>query len=584
MPRVDPITLSVIWGGLLSGAEEAANTLQHTGYSEAVREGRDFSAGLFDVHGRLLAQADLGPGHLGSMPFAVQHMLDYYPRERLAAGDAIIMNDLYMGSGHLLDFYCMVPIFFGQTLVGFSVTCSHHIDVGGSAPGSQTIEGIVDHYQEGLRLLPVRLYHRSVLNEEVLRIVDANVRVPHKVLGDLRAQRLGCLDGERRFLRLIELYGVETIESCIEEILDRSETAVRDVIARIPKGVYEAEDHVDDCGRNTPPIRLKVKVTVEGTDLLFDFAGTDPQTVSGLNSPLNFTRSYCFWVLKAITTQHSIPQNAGQLRPVKLIAPEGCFLNPRRPAAAGARAVLNHRLAEVLLRALAPAVPHLVTGANSQFTNPTIGGVDPRTGSPYIFYDVLVGGLGGHQNGDGSEAMGPVFSLELLPVEINEASYPIRIEQMALITDSAGPGRHRGGCGIRKDVRVLSDTARFNNLSDRHRFQPWGVFGGGPGALGATILNAGSPDEEPLHSKGTYSLKKDDVVSFRLAGAGGYGDPFLRAPESVHRDVVDQLVSVEAARRDYGVVVNPETFELDREETERIRASAPKHSGEPRQP
>jgi N-methylhydantoinase B len=238
----------------------------------------------------------------------------------------------------------------------------------------------------------------------------------------------------------------------------------------------------------------------------------------------------------------------------------------------------------VLLRALAPAVPHLVTGANSQFTNPTIGGVDPRTGSPYIFYDVLVGGLGGHQNGDGSEAMGPVFSLELLPVEINEASYPIRIEQMTLITDSAGPGRHRGGCGIRKDVRVLSDTGRFNNLSDRHRFRPWGIFGGGPGALGATILNAGTTEEQPLHSKGTYSLKKDDVISFRLAGAGGYGDPFLRDPARVHRDVVDDLVSVEAARRDYGVAVNPATLEIDREETERIRAAATKRSGEPRQP
>ncbi len=582
MPHVDPITLSVIWGGLLSGAEEAANTLQHTGYSEAVREGRDFSAGIFDARGRLLAQADLGPGHLGSMPFAVQHMLDYYPRERLEPGDAIILNDLYMGSGHLLDFYCMVPVFFAGALVGFSVTCSHHIDVGGSAPGSQTIEGIVDHYQEGLRLLPVRLYHRSTLNEEVLRIVEANVRVPHKVLGDLRAQRLGCLDGERRLVRLIETYGIDTLEASIEAILDRSETAVRDVIATIPKGTYEAEDYVDDCGRNTPPIRLKVAVTVDGTDLVFDFTGTDPQTVSGLNSPLNFTRSYCFWIVKAITTQHSIPQNAGQLRPVKLIAPEGCFLNPRRPAAAGARAVLNHRLAEVLLRALAPAVPHLATGANSQFTNPTIGGVDPRTGAPYVFYDVLVGGLGGHEHGDGAEAMGPVFSLELLPIEINEASYPIRIEEMTFITDSAGPGHHRGGCGIRKDVRVLGETARFNNLSDRHKFQPWGLFGGGPGALGATVLNPGTASEQALHSKGTYELRRGDVVSFRLAGAGGYGDPFLRDPDAVRLDALDGLVTIESARRDYGVALEPRTLEIDRGETQRLRAGIVGRSPESR--
>ena len=542
-PLVDPITLSVIWGGLVSAAEEAANTLQHTGYSEAVREGRDFSAGIFDVRGRLLAQADLGPGHLGSMPFAVQHMLEYYPRERLEPGDAILMNDLYMGSGHLLDFYCMVPVFFRDTLVGFSVTCCHHIDVGGSAPGSQTIEGIVDHYQEGLRLLPVRHYHRSKPNEEVLRIIEGNVRVPHKVLGDLRAQRLGCLDGERRFVRIIERYGLETLQVCSEEILDRSEAAVREIIARIPKGTYEAEDYVDDTGRGSKPVRLKVAVRLDGTDVVFDFTGTDPQTVSGLNSPLNFTRSYCFWVVKAITTQHSIPQNEGQMRPVKLVAPEGCFVNPRRPAAAGARAVLNHRLAEVLLRALAPAVPHLATAANSQFTNPTIGGVDPRTGMPYVFYDLLVGGLGGYKGGDGAEAMGPVFSLELLPVEINETSYPVRIERMEFITDSAGSGQYRGGCGLRKDIRVLSETARFNNLSDRHRFQPWGLFGGKPGALGATILNPATAHETALHSKGTYELKAGDVVSFRLAGAGGYGDPFLRDPDAVRRDILDGLAA-----------------------------------------
>jgi N-methylhydantoinase B len=567
---VDSVTLSVIWGGLVSATEEAAHTLQHTAYSEAVREGRDFSTGVFDLRGRLLAQVDIGPGHLGSMPFAVQHMLRYYPVETLEPGDAVYMNDLYMGSGHLPDVFCMVPVFFEGRPVGFAVTCCHHVDVGGSAPGSQTVEGIVDHFQEGLRLLPVRVYRRGQPSAEVLRLIEGNVRLPHEVLGDLRAQRLGCLEAERRLLRLFGLYGEATMRAGVEVILDRSEQAVREVIGRIPPGRYEAEDLVDDCGRGSDPIRLKVAVSVEGTDLVFDFTGTDPQTASGLNSPLNFTRSYCYWVTKAITTQHHIPQNEGQMRPVRLVAPEGSFVNPRPPAGAGARALLNHRLSEVLLRALAPAVPHLVTAANSSYANPTIGGVDARSGAPFIFYDVVVGGLGAFRDGDGAEVTGPVFSVELLPAEVSEAMHPVRVERWELIADSAGPGTHRGGCGVRKDIRVLAD-GRFNNLADRHRFPPWGLFGGRPGQPGATILNPDTPGETALHSKGSYPVRAGDVVSFRVAGAGGYGDPGGRDPEAVRRDAADGLVSREAAERDYGVRLDPATGAVDPEATRRLR-------------
>lgn len=567
---VDPVTLSVVWGGLVAAAEEAASTVQHTGYSEAVREGRDFSAGVFDIAGRLLAQVDIGPGHLGSMPFAVQHMLRYYPLETLAPGDAVYLNDLYMGSGHLPDVYCMVPVFFRELCVGFAVTCCHHVDVGGSAPGSQGVEGIVDHYQEGLRLLPVRVYHQGIPNPEVLRIIEGNVRLPHKVLGDLRAQRLGCLAAAHRMCGLLERYGADTVTACADEILDRSERAVREVIARIPPGRHEAEEYIDDCGRGTGPIRIRVAVEIQGTDLVFDFTGTDPQTASGLNSPLNFTRSYCYWVTKAITTQHVIPQNEGQMRPVRLVAPEGSFVNPRPPGGAGARALLNHRLAELLLHALAPAVPHLATGANSSFANPTFGGAAGPTGTPFVFYDVVVGGLGGFRGADGSECIAPVFSVELIPVEITEAMEPVRIERYALVTDSAGAGQYRGGCGIRKDIRVLCD-GRFTNLADRHRFPAWGLFDGKPGALAATILNPDTPGETALHSKGSYHVKAGDLIRVQVAGAGGYGDPRLRDPAAVRRDVIEGLVSVEAARREYGVVLHPVTREVDVDGTRALR-------------
>lgn len=568
--RTDPITLSVLWGGLVAAAEEAANTLQHTAYSEAVREGRDFSAGVFDRHGRLLAQADLSPGHLGSMPFAVQNMLRFYPVEDLTPGDFILMNDLYMGSGHLLDYFGMTPVFVDETLIGFSVACCHLIDTGGSAPGGQTVEGIVDYFQEGLRLLPVRLFTGGHANGELLRVIEANVRIPQKVLGDLRAQRLGCMEGARRFGELVRRHGVEVFETCCNELLDNSEAAVRDAIRAIPQGRYEFADYVDDYGRGTPPIRIAVAVDVRDGDITLDFTGTDPQTVSGLNCPINYTRSYCYWAVKAVTTQHHIPQNEGQVRPVHLIAPEGSFVNPRPPAGAGARAVLNTRIVEVILGALASALPGTVTSANSHFANPTIGGEDPQSGSPFVFYDLFVGGLGAHSAGDGTEAIGPVFGFEALPIEVIEASYPVRIERMEMMPDSGGAGRYRGGCGIRRDIRVFASKARLNNLTERQRFAPWGLFGGLSGKVGRTLLNPGA-DEEVLHAKGSYELKAGDLLRFELAGAGGYGDPFDRSEESVRRDVIEGYVTLESARSVYGVVLDPATLELDSRATESAR-------------
>jgi N-methylhydantoinase B len=326
---------------------------------------------------------------------------------------------------------------------------------------------------------------------------------------------------------------------------------VRDAIEAIPDGTYRFTDRLDDVGPGTPPVRMEVAVTIAGPDLDFDFAGTDPQTSSALNSTLSYTRSYCYWVTKAITTQDSIPQNEGQLRPVTVTAPDGCFFNPRPPAAVGGRACLNQRIVELIFGALAQAVPERVSAASGQWVNPILGGTDPATGQRFVLYDYILGGIGGRRTRDGVDAMSPIFSVENVPLEVQEAQYPVLVERFELMQDTGGAGRTRGGLSLRKDVRMLAPGVQLSNLTDRQRFAPYGLEGGADGRLGETILNPGTPQERRLESKGAYELAEGDVLSFRCSGSGGFGPPGERPRELVEADLAEELVSRDAARRLY---------------------------------
>ncbi len=300
--------------------------------------------------------------------------------------------------------------------------------------------------------------------------------------------------------------------------------------------------------RRNGKVRMK-----RGSDIVFDFTGTDAQTPSAINSTIGYTRAYCYWVTKAVSTRDTIPQNAGQLRPVSVVAPEGSFFNPRRPAAVGGRACLNQRIVELIFGALAAAIPERITAANGQWTNPIFGGTDPRTGRRFVLYDYIMAGIGARKRRDGVDAMSPIFSVENVPVEIQEAQYPILVERLELIVDSGGAGRTRGGLSLRKDIRVLADGVQLTNLTDRHRFGPYGLEGGHPGSLGTTILNPGAPGEQQLESKGVYLLNTGDVVSFQGSGSGGFGPPDERSRDAVRRDVEQGYVSPEAARALYGL-------------------------------
>jgi N-methylhydantoinase B len=563
--RVDPITLGTVWGALGSIAVEVGTTVHRTAYSEQAREGQDFSVAVFDAGGRMVAQGPYSPGHMGAMSFAVAHALAAHPVETLEPGDAILLNDPLLGSGHLPDFFITQPVFDDGRLIGFVVNILHHTDVGGQRPGSQGVEGIFDYFQEGLRIPPTKVWRRYEEDAGIVGIIAANTRTPDKVLGDLRAQRSALRVGELRLAELARRYGHAVLAAAMDEIVARTEANMRAAIRAVPDGVYPFEDFLDDWGPGTDPLRVFVTVTVDGDAVRIDYDGSSPQTASGMNSYINYTRSYSYAAIKCLTDPRG-PMNAGALRPITVEAPEGSFLNPRPPAGGGPRAIICYRTFEAVIGALAPALPDRVAAASSHFANPTFGGWDRRRGRRFVAYELVLSGTGARATRDGCEAMAMAFNASNIPVEAQEATQPIVVERFELIPDSAGAGTFRGGCGLRRDMRLLADEGKLTNLSERQRFAPYGLFGGRGGAVARTLLNPG-PGEQVVHGKQSREFAYGDVVSFQQSGAGGYGDPLERDPARVLEDVLDELVSVEAARRDYGVVVVGD--DLDRRVDER---------------
>lgn len=569
--HVDPVTFSVIWGGLVSASVEMGATLQRTAYSSAVREGTDFSTGMFDAEGNMVSQGDYSPGHLGSMAYTVGKMLAYYPAHTLRPGDAMISNDPGIGSGHLPDVYMVCPVFLDDTLIGFSANIAHQIDIGGSGAGSQVVDGILDNYQEGIRFLPTMLYRGGEPNEEIFRIIEANVRMP-EVIGDMRAQYIANQAGGARMQALARTYGIDVLRQAMRDLIERSDAQMREAIAQLKPGTYRFEDRLDDVGPGTEPVLAKVAVTIGEGGVTVDWTGSGPQREAGLNSYLSYTNAYALAAVKAVTLP-LLPQNAGTMRMIRTIAPEGCFFNPRRPAPCGGRATVSHRIYEVIMGALAQAAPEKVIAANSHFFNPNIGFQDAETGRISIVWETIIGGVGARHGADGAEALASPWNGTNMPAEMQEIKCPILVERMELIPDSAGAGRWRGGSGMRKDMRMLAPNGNFYNLGDRHIYQPYGLSGGRPGTLGRTIVTSAGGASREVHSKGNYRLALGDVVSWRTAGAGGYGDPLDRDPQAVLRDVLGRFVTVEGARRDYGVELAGSPLQVDAEATARLRRS-----------
>src|SRR5262245_40284506 len=392
----------------------------------------------------MVAQGPYSPGHMGAMSAAVRNALAVHPVETLRPGDAILLNDPLLGSGHFPDFFVTQPAYLDGRLIGFAVNILHHTDVGGQRPGSQGVAGIFDYFQEGLRLPPTKVWSEYRENDAVVGIIAANTRTPDKVLGDLRAQRSALRVGEQRLQELAARHGTDTLFAAMDEILRRTEASMRAAIAAIPDGVYTFEDHLDDYGPNTDPVRIRATVTVAGDGVRIDFDGSSPQTPSGLNSYINYTRSYSYAAIKCLTDPLG-PMNEGALRPVAVEAPLGSFLNPRPPAGGGPRAIICYRIFEAVIGALAPALPDRVVAASSHFANPTFGGYDPVRRRRFVAYELVLSGTGARATKDGCEAMASAFNASNIPVEAQEQGHPVVVERFELVPAAAGPGGHRGG-------------------------------------------------------------------------------------------------------------------------------------------
>ena len=569
--KVDPVTLEVVMGALTYIAEEMGIALRNSAYSPNIKERMDHSCAIFDPERRLVAQAEHIPVHLGSMSYAVKMGLEHF-REALGDGDMILFNDPYYSGTHLPDMTLIAPVYHEGELVAYVANKAHHSDVGGKTPGSLAGDA-TELFQEGIIIPPVKFVKAGEIDGELAELILSNVRTPKITMGDLRAQIAANNLGARRILELVEKYGVKRLHSAMEAVMDYSERRMRAEIGRMPEGSYEAEDYLEDTGVSDDPVKIKVKITIKGTNITFDYTGTDPQVEGPVNAPLGVTISGIYFTLICVTDP-TIPINDGCYRPVSVIVPEGCLLNPRRPApVAGGNVETSQRNVDVLLRAFAKIVPERVCAAGQgTMNNISVGGIDPETGRPWTFYETIAGGYGARLGMDGVDGIHVHMTNTMnTPIETIESYYPIRFLRYCLRRDSGGPGKWRGGCGIERSWMLLAPSATLSILAERSKIPPWGLFGGKPGAPGEYLLIKSSGETIRLRSKCTVRMERGDILVIRTPGGGGYGNPLERDPKLVLRDVLDGLVSLDSARRDYGVVINPETMELDLEATRKLR-------------
>lgn len=552
--NIDPITFAVIKNGLDSITDEMAYTVVRIARSEIVKDVMDFSAALCAGDGQMVAQAKTIAQHLGAIPEAMESVLKAY-EGNLHEGDVVIMNDPYHGGMHLPDIFMFVPIFHEGKRRAFAVVICHHTDVGGRVPGSNASDS-TEIFQEGLRIPPLKLYERGVLNTTLEALLKINVRVPDRVWGDLSAQFAAAQVGRRGLEKLIQRYGADAVDGYMQELLDYAERLTRQEIMTWPKGTYRFLDHIDDDGFSETPIPIEVAIAVrdDGT-LLVDYSGSSPQVRGALNSTLSFTNSLTYLSVRCVLAK-DVPSNVGMFRCVEVRAPEASILNPVMPAACAARALTGYRVFDAMLGALAQIVPDKVPaageGGNSVIC---ISGLRPNR-EPFIIVDMICGAWGARPDKDGLEAVTNASqNLSNMPVEVMEAEHPVRIEDYALVPDSCGAGRYRGGVGIRRSYRILAPEALLQIRTDRVKFLPYGLAGGEPGGPSSNYMEIGGSRRD-LPSKITTTVGADTLVVHQQAGAGGFGDPLERDPAVVLDDLLDGKITAAFAERHYAVVVN----------------------------
>ncbi len=579
----DPITIEVIRHGLHAAAREMGVTLRRTSCSPIFNEGNDYSCAIFNARAELVSHGETLPIHLGSMPFSVRFAYHTFGPDDLEPGDAILLNDPFRGGSHLPDVTIVSPVFVGDRLVGFAANRAHHLDIGGTVPGSFYAEA-TENYQEGLRITPIKLFHAGVIDDRLLELVLNNCRLPNQMRMDLQSQVSANQTAISRVQGLAERYGFDVFESAVEAIFDNSERRMRAVIASWPDGDYAASDFLDNDGITEDRCEIHATVRVRGDGVVVDFTGSAKQSAGPINAVLGYTYAGVYMSFQAATDPDMVP-NSGCYRPIEVIAPEGTIVNPRFPAACTGGNEVAMVVNNTVFRALAAIPrdgPHPTVMACDQGSsnNLLLAGTDPRSDARYVFYEYPEGGWGGNENRDGLSA---VFALAgntwNIPVEAIERRFPVRVERYEYRTDSGGAGIHRGGLGVRRDYRVLDHEAELSIVGNRALVPPWGLDGGREGGCADYLLDADTPDERPaaprLRSKGTMiKVAPGTVVTQLTAGGGGWGDPADRDPARVVADVRAGFVSREAARDVYRVAVTGDG-QLDAAATERLRSPTP---------
>jgi N-methylhydantoinase B len=534
------VTFELVRASLLSAAVEMGGVLKRSSYSPIIREMDDFSCAIFRPDGDLVAQADFIPAQLGAMSLVVKSLIGRWG-DAVRPGDAYLANHPYMGAMHTPDLNVIMPIFVNGRLSGWTGTTAHHIDVGGVRPGTEGFD-LGDIYAEGLLLPGVRLYAGGEENPDVVAMIVAMVRDPQSTLSDLRAQRAACLLGIRRIEELVSHYGRDVVLKSFDDILDSVERAARAALRDLPDGEAEAEGFLDDDGIGGAPVRVHARLTKIDERLTVDLSGTSAQVGGAMNVPWASTRAAVVYVLRAMTNP-GMTTNDGVLRVLDIICPEGTLLNPRPPAAVSVRHNTCQRVADTLVRAAARLWPdHAVASSTVAFFGMNLESRSPRTGAESVMAEVVGGGTGANRRGDGLDGVDTYLAnVGLMPVEVAETDYSVRILRTELIPGSQGVGQYNGGLGIRREYEILDRAARVTMYSEQTdpRFAPSGAAGGTSAVASRVTLRGPDGEPVPIPSKVTMVLEPGSVVRIETSGGGGYGDPKWRDPRQRAQDEAD---------------------------------------------
>jgi len=565
--KADPVTMQVIRYGLEAIADDMGYNLMRMGRTTIVKEIMDINCAVLDATGGILAQAHLCPLMMFSLPETAANMLKDV--EKFEEGDVIICNDPYLGGQHLLDMQFFSPVIYDGELIAFVANIAHQLDMGGAVPGG-VAGGLTEIFQEGLRVPFTKLYRNGKEDRKIFDFIGRNIRIPEKTLEDFRAQAATTVGGVKRVKELVTKYGLETYKQCTAMLLDYAEDMVRRALRAMPDGDFTGVDYVDDDGFSDDPFKVQVNVHKKGEEIWVNFNGTSRQAKGNINCPWSCSQGGVFYTIVGIVDPYMVV-NSGTFRPIHVESEEGLITNPKPPAGVTARSQVMTKITEAMLKAMSQVVPNrVVSGSHGQACTCSFNGIHPETGRRFSYIEIQGGGAGARPDKDGPDGQDLHLGRFLnTPVEAAEIENPVMIERYEFIPDSGGAGKNRGGLSLRRDIRFFTDVT-WARYSDRQKFSPQGLFGGKEGTRGELILNPGTSNEQRQKSKGVTQLRGGDLLSIRLPGSGGYGDPRERDPNKVRWDVLNGKVSLKSAREDYLIIFN-ENLTINEEETKSLR-------------